>query len=151
MFVQKVIHNFITSDSYTDCLIITHPDIAVLGDGIAELRGDSDWPILDIGQELSKELLFIQPGKRSPHTRDWLNGIANKMESEPIVCANISLLFEPSLDLDPLALFRHLGRNKKLIVMWPGRYHGDVLSYAVPEHQHYRVWQKPDATIYSLE
>lgn len=151
MSVQKVIHNFIISDSYTECLIFAYPDVAVFDDVISELRQEFDWPVLDIGQALSQELLSAQTSKRSRRTQQWINGMVSEFTSSAIVCTNISLLFEPSLDLDPLAMFLRLGRNTKLIVMWPGRYQNEVLSYAVPEHSHYRVWQKPVANIYSLE
>ncbi len=151
MSVQKVIHNFITSESYTDCLIFAHLDVAIFDDVISDLRNEFGWPILDIGLQLSKQLLSIQPSKRSRQTLQLMDDMVGKFETSPIVCTNIGLLFEPLLNLNPLSLLLQLGRTKKLIVMWPGQYDNDMLSYAVPEHSHYRVWQKPVANIYSLE
>lgn len=150
MSLLQVVHDFINSDSYSDCLIITHPDISVIRGVVTELRNEYEWPILDIGLQLSKKLLSIQPSKRSRQIPQIMDDMVGKFETNPIFCTNITLLFEPSLDLDPLALFLQLGRSHKIIVMWPGQSRNNGLSYAVPEHSHYRVWQKPDANIYSL-
>jgi hypothetical protein len=68
-----------------------------------------------------------------------------------VLCTHIDLLFTPALQLDPLMLFRHLGKTAPLVVCWPGEYHDDVLSYAVPEHAHYRTWRHPDALIVTLD
>lgn len=151
MSVLQEVHDFIKSDSYSDCLIFTNRDISVIRGVVTELRNEYEWPTLNIGLQLSKKLLSIQPSKRSRQILQIMNDILGNFETNPILCTNISLLFEPSLDLDPLALFLQLGRSHKIIVMWPGQYDKDVLSYAVPEHSHYRVWQKPVANIYSLE
>ncbi len=66
---------------------------------------------------------------------------------DPLWLTDISLLFEPSLALDPLALLQRLAERRNLIVLWPGTWDGHTLTYAVPEHAHYRTWSDPRVRI----
>jgi len=65
----------------------------------------------------------------------------------PVLCTEIDLLFEPTLELDPLRLLCDVGRVARLVVTWPGSYHHDVLAYAVPDHRHYRTWRNPEVSV----
>lgn len=151
MSLHQAIQSFLSSDHYNACFLIVNPNPAALADIAVDLQRGYDWSLLNIGEQLSKELLFVSPRNQSRHTKRWLQDILNNIESELIICTNISLLFEPSLKLDPFHLFRQMGRRKKLIVMWPGRYKNDTLSYAQPEHAHYATWQNPEVDIWCPE
>ena len=65
----------------------------------------------------------------------------------PVLCTEIDLLFEPSLGLDPLALFRQVSRETALVVAWPGGWDGGGLTYATPEYGHYRAWERPNVSV----
>lgn len=100
-----------------------------------------NWQVVSIGGELSAFLVVSGQVDRSRSTRDWLLDELRKRSPGPVVCKDVDLLFHPSLNLDPLVLFRQASRHTKLVVLWPGRYSNGVLSYAVPEHKHYRFWK----------
>ena len=76
----------------------------------------------------------------------WLG----QMAPGPVSCTDIDLLFEPTLELDPLGLLRDVSRVTRLVVAWPGSYADDVLAYAVPDHSHYRTWRKPGVRVVFL-
>ena len=99
------------------------------------------WQVIKIGGELSAFLLVSSEADRSRTSRGWLLDELRNRSPGPVVCADVDLLFHPSLNLDPLVLFRQASRHTKLVVMWPGTYSKGVLSYAVPEHNHYRFWK----------
>ena len=99
------------------------------------------WQIISIGRELSSFLIVASDADQSRTARQWLEDELRKKAPGPVVCKDIDLLFHPSLKLDPLALFRQISRHTKVIVLWPGEYKNGVLSYAVPEHKHYRFWK----------
>jgi len=69
----------------------------------------------------------------------------------PVLCTEIDLLFDPALELDPLRLLCDVGRVARLVVTWPGSYLHGVLSYAVPDHSHYRTWRNPEVYVTLLE
>jgi hypothetical protein len=100
-----------------------------------------NWQVLSIGGELSAFLVVSSEVDRSKVSRDWLLEELRKKSPGPVICKDIDLLFHPSLNLDPLVLFRQASRHTKLVVLWPGSYNNGVLSYAVPEHNHYHLWK----------
>jgi hypothetical protein len=65
---------------------------------------------------------------------------------------NIELLFEPSLQQEPLALLQELSRNKSLIVAWGGSYNEQtrVLTYAEPGHPEYRRYERPEVIVLAM-
>ncbi len=100
-----------------------------------------DWQVISVGAELSGFLVISSEVDRSRASRDWLLDELRTKSPGVAVCTNVDLLFHPSLNLDPLVLFRQASRHRKLVVLWPGTYGNGVLSYAVPEHKHYRFWK----------
>lgn len=81
---------------------------------------------------------------------DHLGAAVAQAGSERLYFTDISLLFEPSLALDPLALLQRLSEHRRLVVYWPGTWDGHTLTYAVPEHSHFRTWHEPRARIVQL-
>ncbi len=133
------------------CLLCAHPDVGRLADAAQELLSIYDWPRLSVGREVSEILLSETCRHRSLVANRWLKARLADLAPGPVLCTEIDLLFDPTFDLDPLKLFCHVGRLTRLVVMWPGTYQDQVLSYAVPEHGHYRIWRKPTVPIVPLE
>ena len=150
MSLHQEIRKLIEGQSYISCLLLVHPEINVLTKTVDELVNTYELSNLDIGMALSEALLTVKLGKRPMFVRSWLQNEVSEFTTDPVLITNIDLLFEPSLNLNPLELFRGIGRRDKLIVMWPGEFDGSNLSYGVPEHRNYTVWQKPDIQIFRL-
>ncbi len=128
-----------------------HPDIQALeraADSLARGRG---WPRLSVGRELSAALLSEPPRDRPRVAARWLPARLAEMAPGPVICSDIDLLFESALSLDPLALLRAASRVTALVALWPGDFADDVLTYAVPGHDHYRPWRHPEVDIRVLE
>jgi hypothetical protein len=96
---------------------------------------------MEIGRDLSVHLLDVQRGERTRAIQSWFEKKIKQLEPGPVLCAHIDLLFDPAFNLDPLNLFRRAARITKLVVLWPGGFSNETLSYAVPEHRHYRTWR----------
>lgn len=119
--------------------IIVHPDIQFLGPGKTLSMYNTEG--VSIGKRLSEFLVESEESDRGQATIKWLKMTLRGKAPGPIVCADIDLLFDPSLGLDPLIIFRHISQHTSLIILWPGIHKDSVLSYAQPEHQHYRFWK----------
>jgi hypothetical protein len=133
------------------CLLVVHPDIGQLADAARELLSIYDWSHLSVGSELSEKLLSETSRHRSLAASRWLKARLRDSAPGTVLCTEIDLLFDPTFHLDPLKLFCHVGRVTRLVVTWPGSYQADVLSYAVPDHSHYRIWRRPEVPIVTLE
>lgn len=125
------------------CLLLVHPDIHRIKDATDQLLSTYGWPHLSVGQELGDVLLSELPQHRSRVARQWMPVRLGDVAPGPVLCTEIDLLFDPTLELDPLGLLRDVSRLCQMVVAWPGSYRGDVLAYAVPDHSHYRTWRKP--------
>ena len=126
-----------------DCLLLVHPQIQVLEKTSSEIQG-LGFAHLNVSKGLSSSLMTVSASARSRITQEWLMDSMAAFQNGPVLCTNPDLLFDPSLEIDPLALFRQAARIIPLIVMWPGEYLTHILSYAVPEHHHYRTWKISD-------
>jgi len=133
------------------CLLCVHRDVGRLADAAHKLLSIYGWPHLSVGTELSAVLLSETSRHRSLVANRWFVTRLGDSAPGPVLCTEIDLLFHPTFDLDPLKLFCHVGRLTRLVVTWPGTYQDEVLSYAVPEHGHYRIWRKPTVPIVPLE
>jgi hypothetical protein len=129
------------------CLLLVHPSIRRLDEVAQELLSTYDWPRLSIGQELGTALLAETPQRRPLRANRWMKARIGDLAPGPVLCTQIDLLFEPALSLNPLPLFKDVGRITRLVVTWPGTYEDDVLAYAVPDHSHYSTWRRPEVAI----
>jgi hypothetical protein len=136
-------------------LLNNKPNLAIgINLSIEELQNASIWliskhrlPVITLNKELSKLLIRKRQSNYSREIIDWISERINEIEEDPILLIDIDILFEPSFKLDPLVIFKQASRNKKLLVLWPGEFKNNKLSYATPEHAHYRNWGNPGIEI----
>ena len=145
------IERLLAGTTYYACLLLVHPDPRELEERANRLHVAYGWARLPVGKELSAALLGEMPARRPAVAQRWLGDRLAELAPGPVLCTEIDLLFEPSLLLDPLALLRCASRLARLIVAWPGSYADDVLTYATPEHAHYRAWRQPDMAVAILD
>ncbi|MBI4321181.1 MAG: BREX-3 system P-loop-containing protein BrxF [Chloroflexi bacterium] len=133
------------------CILMVHTDVRRLREQVREIARVYNWPFLSVGRELSDALLDEPPSRRPQAADQFLKSTITASAPGPLVCGETDIWFEPSLELDPLALLRHASRITRLLVAWPGSYTNDALAYAVPKHSHYRVWKDPQAKVWALD
>lgn len=122
--------------------LIVDPNIQTLTQIQEQLPGD--WEVVPIGKDLSSYLISQEVTDYPRTIQKWLNGHLREKAPGLVICIDIDILFYPAFNLDPLTLFRQISRHTKLVVLWPGEHKDGVLSYALPEHQHYRFWKNLD-------
>lgn len=122
-----------------------------------KLREVSDWlkteypvNLIQVNEIISKLLLGKSTTDFSKEFIRWFAEKLKKETSSPIIIIEIEILFEPSFRLDPLTIFKQVSRNTSLLIMWPGEYKNKILSYASPEHTHYRTWANPGVEIIQI-
>lgn len=137
--------------TFYHCVLLVNSDVCRLQQHAEKLAGDKGWPILLMGRMLAEAILTVSPKQRSVEAQRVLRGLLSEAGPGPVVCADMDLLFDPTLRLDPLRLLREASRETALVVAWPGSYSGSVLAYAVPEHSHYRTWRNPEVQVCLLK
>lgn len=98
---------------------------------------------LNVGLELGRLLAATPNNKRGFSAGELLREIADKEGTEdPLLLDNLELLFEPSLQINPLDLVRRLSHSKRAVAVWPGELRGDRLVYADMSHPEHRDYSR---------
>ncbi len=102
---------------------------------------------LNVGADLGGRLATMPQRQRHLQTTTILRELADQQATgDLLLLDNIELLFDRSLQLDPLDLLKRLAHVKRVVAVWPGVLQGDTrtgrLTYAEmghSEHQDYSL------------
>jgi len=96
--------------------------------------------LLELSEKLCEHLLPLSRGDRSRKGPDILAKMLNCIASEVVWIDRIQVLFEPSLELDPLRQLQELARIKPIIAIWPGQLTEQFLTFSVPGRADYQSY-----------
>lgn len=147
---MEITEHFLANLPYYPCLCIAHPDIQQLQSVGQFLVDQYSWQQIALSTQLSQVLLDVAPRRRPTIAPRAFADMLQGLTPGPVLCREIDLLFEPTLKLDPLRLFRDQSRYTITAVLWPGSYVDGILAYAVPEHAHYQTWVRPELCDYCI-
>ncbi len=96
---------------------------------------------VNLGKELGKRLASLPISARSFSAGELLKEIANhSIQQQVLLLDNLEVLFEPSLQTNPLDLIKRIAHSRPVVAVWPGDHSNGRLLYADishPEHQDY--------------
>jgi hypothetical protein len=104
---------------------------------------------LSLNKELSQILVSEPRQFYASKIIEWITTKSNGTEAT-VLFSNIDILFEPSLEIDPLMLFKKICRHRQIVVLWPGEFSNNNLIYATPDHAHFKRWANPGVEIIQL-
>jgi hypothetical protein len=148
--MKSTVLQYLRGSPYYPCMLLVSPDVAILEGAAAALADDGGWPLVSVGRALAEELLVTPPARWPRAAQRRLRQLSATSGQGPLVLFRVDVMFEPQLHLDPLVMFREMSRVAPLVATWPGEYDGNTLSYAIPEHTHYRTWRDPQVGILPL-
>lgn len=96
--------------------------------------------LLELSEKLCEHLLPLSRDDRSRKAPDILAKMLNFIVSEVVWIDRIQVLFEPSLELDPLRQLQELARIKPIIAVWPGQLTEQFLTFSVPGRADYQSY-----------
>lgn len=96
---------------------------------------------LNIGSALGRRLAGVPQKERPLQTTSILRELADEHAvGDLLLVDNIELLFDRTLQLDPLDLLKRHAHARRVVAVWPGQLRDSRLNYAEmghPEHQDY--------------
>jgi ABC-type hemin transport system ATPase subunit len=108
-------------------------------------------PLVNVNLELSRRMLELTERRRPLQLPRLLREIVDDAASEVVLLDNLEILFDVSLQQDPLRLLQGLSRNKTVVAAWNGSIDKDHMTYAVPDHPEYRRYLVRDFLVASPE
>ena len=130
--------------------LVVHSDPDRLDREVSSPRDVRPEHLLSVSRILAEALSEV-PSERWPVTvRESLEKAIGATQAEVVICADLALLFEPDLDVNPLALLRRCAYRTKVVALWPGSYRDGILVFGTPDHAHYRTWSHPDVHVIPL-
>lgn len=108
-------------------------------------------PLININLELSRRMLDLTERQRTLQIPRLLSEIVNGADSSTVLLDNTEILFDVTLQQDPLRLLQGLSRCKTVVASWNGNIDNDYLKYAIPGHPEYRRYRIQDFLVVSLD
>ena len=106
---------------------------------------------LNVGLELGRRLAATPINKRGFSAGELLREIADKERTDdPLLLDNLELLFEKSLQINPLDLVKRLAHSKRVVAVWPGELRGDRLIYADMSHPEHRDYSRDGVVVLEI-
>jgi len=98
-------------------------------------------PLINVNLEMSYRLLDLPVDKRASALSRLFSAVIKDTESDIVLLDNIEILFDKSLQQNPLSLLQNNSRNKVMVAAWNGKKENGRLIYANPDHHEY--WAYP--------
>ena len=88
---------------------------------------------------------------RSLKAERLLKQIIGNTNNEIIFLEHLEILFDTSLQLDPLRCLQKLARNCTIVALWSGNVENNHLIYAEREHPEYKIYPIDGFLVVNLE
>jgi hypothetical protein len=102
---------------------------------------------INLNLELSKRLLELSQLQRLRQFSRLLDEVIGGTDNQALFFNHLEILFEPSLQQDPLRCLQGLSRSRTVIAVWNGKIEDQFLIYAEPGHPEYRRYSVGDLLI----
>jgi hypothetical protein len=100
---------------------------------------------------LATRLAAVSNTQRPIEVRQALQELSdNGANAGPLLLVNIELMFDPSLQINPLEIVRSLARSKPVVMVWPGELRGDRLVYADMSHPEHRDYSRDGVVVLEI-
>jgi hypothetical protein len=104
-----------------------------------ELANRRQTRAINVGSALGRQLLSVSSISRHLKVAELLKALADGVAVDGLeLLDNIELLFDQTLQLNPLDLLKRHAHVRRVVASWPGELHDDRLTYARMGHPEYR-------------
>ena len=108
-----------------------------------------DYERINVNLLLSEKLLNIPRNKYPLYIEEFMEDFLED-KSSIYILEMIDILFDPALQVHPLRLLENLSKTYNIIVIWPGKYVDNQLSYAEYGHPEYFSCKDFEGKVYVI-
>lgn len=96
-------------------------------------------PVLNVGATLGAGLVLLPSARRRVEAANLLRELADASAVHNLLLLDsIELLFDCTLQLNPIDLLKRLAHGRRVVAVWPGELQNGRLTYAAGAHPEYR-------------
>lgn len=114
---------------------------------LTEIRNTSSAAYINVNLELARRLLDADERQRRMVAPRWLDELVADAGTDPVLLDNTEILFDRTLQIDPLRVLQKISTNHTLVVAWNGSIEQGQLTYAWPGHPDYRRYPCHDLLV----
>jgi chromosomal replication initiation ATPase DnaA len=119
---------------------------------LAELANRRGTKVMNVGAALGKRLATLPQRERAHQAFKAMRELAQSYASgDSLLLDNIELLFDRSLQLDPLDLLKHHAHARRVVAVWPGELRDGRLIYAEMGHPEYRDYGLDGLVLFEIK
>lgn len=106
---------------------------------------------MNVSLEMGRRLAVTPNNKRGFLAGELLREMADHEQTgDLLLLDNLELLFEPSLQINPLDLIKRLAHSKRVVAVWPGELRSDRLIYADMDHPEHRDYSRDGVVVLEI-
>lgn len=110
-----------------------------------------DSTVVGIGAALSRQLIAVQRSYRPIEAARVFREIVDSNAKNGVcLLTNLEVLFDTTLELDPLLLMRQSARTTTMVAVWPGIFQNGRLTYAMVGHPERRDYDSTGIQLASV-
>lgn len=139
--------------SYYRLVLVVGPARSGKSAGLRTFAERGGAPLINVSLELSSQMLELSERQRALRASQILGNVVKQDGASTVLLDNLEILFDPSLQLDPLRVLLSLSRRQTIIAAWGGTIQrGNVarVTYAAPEHPEFRTYTVRDFIVVDL-
>lgn len=126
---------------YNRLVLVVAPPGSGKTSALQSISRTLDAPLLNLNLQMCRNLLDLTPRQKSLRLPAILVEVVDSTKGDVVLLDNIEILFEPSLEQDPLRLLQGISRNRTIVASWGGMLRDGRLIYATPGHPEYRSYE----------
>lgn len=107
---------------------------------LKEISNEFAVPMINANLEISSRLLDIPLEKRASNLSRLFSNLLNNIGSDMVFLDNMEILFDKSLQQNPLTLLQNNAKNRIVIAAWNGVIEKGRLTYARPEYHEFQAY-----------
>ncbi len=132
---------------YHRLVLVVAPSGSGKTSALKEVQQSLGAPLINVNLEISRRMLELTTRQRALQASRLLEDILRQNRSDVVLLDNIEILFEKSLEQNPLRLLQGLSRNRTIVATWNGKIGDNYLIYAAPDHPQYRRYPCQDLQV----
>ena len=137
------------ASQYFRLVILAGPPTSGKTAALQAVAGNLGTQLVNVNLELSKKMLELTRTQRSRQVERLLKEVIAAAPGEVVLLDNLEILFDTSLEVEPLRLLQVSSRNRTIVASWNGSFQGGTLAYAEPGHPEFIQFKQTEAVVIS--